>query len=65
MCTGFVQNYAGLIVMRLLLGAAEGCIFPSLSLFLLNWYKREEIVTRIVYIFGIYEENECVVRRES
>jgi hypothetical protein len=61
MCTGFVQNYAGLIVMSLLLGAAEGCIFLSLSLFLLNWYKCEEIRTQIVYIFGIYEENKCVV----
>lgn len=51
MCTGFCQSFGSLVAVRLLLGAAEGCIFPSLSLLLLNWYKREEIVTRITFIW--------------
>ena len=52
LCTGFCQSFGSLVATRLLLGAAEGCIFPSLSLLLLNWYKREEIVTRITFIWG-------------
>ncbi|KAH8821931.1 retrograde regulation protein 2 [Xylogone sp. PMI_703] len=52
LCTAFCQSFASLVAVRLLLGAAEGCIFPSLSLLLLNWYKREEIVTRITFIWG-------------
>lgn len=52
MCTGFVQSYGGLIATRVLLGGAEGCLFPSLGLFILNWYKREEIATRIAFLFG-------------
>lgn len=52
LCTGFVHSFGSLVAVRLLLGAAEGCIFPSLSLLLLNWYKREELVTRITFIWG-------------
>ncbi|CAM1509655.1 Fc.00g033940.m01.CDS01 [Cosmosporella sp. VM-42] len=52
LCTGFCQSFGSLVTTRLLLGAAEGCIFPSLSLLLLNWYKRDEIVTRITFIWG-------------
>ncbi|KAK1763705.1 high-affinity nicotinic acid transporter [Phialemonium atrogriseum] len=52
MCTGFVQSYGGLMATRLMLGAAEGCLFPSLSIFLLNWYRREEMGVRIFLLFG-------------
>ncbi|ETN37578.1 uncharacterized protein HMPREF1541_07200 [Cyphellophora europaea CBS 101466] len=48
---GFVQNFAGLAVCRMLLGAFEGFLFPSLTLMLANWYKREEIGLRISYLF--------------
>ncbi|KAK3704718.1 hypothetical protein LTR37_013692 [Vermiconidia calcicola] len=34
-----------------LLGAFEGCLFPSLTLFIANWYKREELGLRISYLF--------------
>ena len=34
---GFVQNFAGLAVCRLLLGMFEGVLFPSLTLMLANW----------------------------
>ena len=50
--TGFVQSYGGLMAARLFLGATEGCLFPSLSIFLLNWYRREEMGLRIFMIFG-------------
>jgi MFS family permease len=53
MCTGFIQNYAGLIVCRLLLGAFEGCLFPSMTMFLLNWYRREEVGQRVCYLYGM------------
>ncbi|ETI27215.1 hypothetical protein G647_09898 [Cladophialophora carrionii CBS 160.54] len=51
MCMGFIQNYAGLIVCRLLLGTFEGCLFPSMTMFLLNWYKREEVGQRVCYLY--------------
>lgn len=52
MCTGFVQNFGGLAATRLLLGFFEGCLFPSMTLLLANWYKREELATRISYLFS-------------
>jgi MFS family permease len=50
--TGFIQNYAGLLVTRLLLGAAEGGLFPSLTLYLMSWYKRDELAKRMCFLFG-------------
>jgi MFS family permease len=52
MCTGFVKSYPSLIATRLLLGLAEGMLFPALGLFLLNWYRREEAATRVAFLFG-------------
>jgi MFS family permease len=51
--TGFIENYAGLIITRLLLGACEGGLFPSLTLYLMSWYKREELAKRMCFLFGI------------
>ncbi|CZR54239.1 related to allantoate transport protein [Phialocephala subalpina] len=51
MCTGFVQGFPSLIVTRILLGFFEGCLFPSMTLFLCNWYKRDELATRIAFLF--------------
>jgi hypothetical protein len=53
LCTGFIQNYAGLLVTRLLLGAAEGGLFPALTLYLMSWYKRDELAKRMCFLFGI------------
>lgn len=52
MCNGFVQNFPGLCVCRLILGFMEGCLFPSMTLLLANWYLREELATRISYLFS-------------
>lgn len=52
MCNGFINNFAGLCACRLILGLLEGCLFPSLTLFMANWYLREELATRISYLFS-------------
>ncbi|RYO82255.1 hypothetical protein DL766_008751 [Monosporascus sp. MC13-8B] len=48
---GFVTNFAQLAACRMLLGMFEGFLFPSLTLMLANWYKRDEIGLRISYLF--------------
>ncbi|KAH9217780.1 hypothetical protein DL95DRAFT_270463, partial [Leptodontidium sp. 2 PMI_412] len=40
-----------LIVTGILLGLSEGYLFPSMTLFLCQWYKREELATRIAFLF--------------
>ncbi|KAK1767580.1 major facilitator superfamily domain-containing protein [Phialemonium atrogriseum] len=49
--TGLVQSFGPLVVTRVLLGFFEGCLFPSMTLFLCNWYKREELAVRIAFLF--------------
>ncbi|KAI3318781.1 retrograde regulation protein 2 [Xylariaceae sp. AK1471] len=49
--TGFVTSFGPLVVTRVLLGFFEGCLFPSLTLFMCNWYKREELGVRIAFLF--------------
>ncbi|KAF2006076.1 MFS general substrate transporter [Amniculicola lignicola CBS 123094] len=51
LCTGFVKNFGGLITCRILLGFFEGCLFPSMTLLLCNWYLREELGIRVAYLF--------------
>ncbi|KAF2704653.1 high-affinity nicotinic acid transporter-like protein [Pleomassaria siparia CBS 279.74] len=51
LCTGFVQSFGGLVTTRIFLGFFEGCLFPSMTLFLCNWYTREELGVRIAYLF--------------
>ena len=51
MCTGFISNFGSLVSLRLLLGFFEGCLFPSMTLLLANWYKREELGLRYAYLF--------------
>lgn len=52
LCTGFVQSFGSLVVCRILLGFFEGCLFPAMTLFLCNWYKREELAVRISFLFS-------------
>ncbi|OCL05540.1 retrograde regulation protein 2 [Glonium stellatum] len=49
--TGFIKDFSALVVTRIFLGFFEGCLFPSMTLFLCNWYKREELATRIAFLF--------------
>lgn len=50
--TGFIKSFGSLIVTRILLGFFEGCLFPSMALFLCNWYTREELGVRIAFLFS-------------
>lgn len=52
LCTGWVQNFGGLVTVRIFLGFFEGCLFPSMTLFLCNWYTREELGVRVAYLFS-------------
>ncbi|KAI0439700.1 retrograde regulation protein 2 [Xylaria telfairii] len=49
--TGFVRSFGPLVITRVLLGFFEGCLFPSITLFLCNWYKREELGVRVAFLF--------------
>ena len=52
MCTGFVQNEAQLIVIRLLLGLCEAGFFPGLCFYLTFFYRRRELGLRIFFLFA-------------
>ncbi|KIW43288.1 uncharacterized protein PV06_04406 [Exophiala oligosperma] len=47
LCTTFIHSYGSLITMRLLLGLAEGGLFPGYAFYLSSFYPRYEVVTRI------------------
>lgn len=47
MCIGFVKTYAQFIIVRALLGIAEGGLYPGSLLFLSTIYTREELALRV------------------
>lgn len=49
--TGVVQNYAGLIVCRLLLGAVESGLFPGMTIYLTMFYTKRELALRVGFLF--------------
>lgn len=51
MCTGWTQNKAQLIALRLLLGLFEAGFFPGVNFYLTFWYRRSELGVRIFYMF--------------
>ncbi|KAJ3858846.1 high-affinity nicotinic acid transporter [Lentinula novae-zelandiae] len=51
-CGAAVQNYAGLITIRTLLGAAEGGFFPCILYYLAFWFRPEEITLRICFMLA-------------
>lgn len=50
--TAFVSNYGQLLAVRLLLGLAESGLFPCLSLYLTQFYYRDEQAKRIALLFS-------------
>lgn len=50
--TGFITNVGGLYASRLVLGACEAGLFPSLTLYLTLVYRREEQARRVAYLFS-------------
>ncbi|BEI82522.1 hypothetical protein CcaverHIS002_0303900 [Cutaneotrichosporon cavernicola] len=49
---GFVQNFAGLLATRILLGVTEAGLFPGIAFFLTQWYRRFEISFRVALFFS-------------
>ncbi|OQD80460.1 hypothetical protein PENANT_c035G03521 [Penicillium antarcticum] len=47
MCLGFVQNFAGFVAVRALLGVAEGGLLPGMVLYLSTFYRRGDLALRI------------------
>lgn len=47
-----VRNFAGLFSARLFLGMTEAGLFPGVSFFLTQWYRRYEINFRIALFFA-------------
>nr|OQO29538.1 hypothetical protein B0A51_02630 [Rachicladosporium sp. CCFEE 5018] len=50
-CHGFVQNFAGLCIVRVLLGLFEAGFFPGAILIISKWYLPGESQTRIAIFF--------------
>lgn len=48
---GLCQNYASLLVCRLLLGLVEGGLFPGCAIYLTFFYTKQELALRIGYLF--------------
>ncbi|GJN73412.1 major facilitator superfamily transporter [Purpureocillium lilacinum] len=51
-CIAFIKSYASLLVMRCLLGVAEGGIFPGVVYYLTRWYTRYEYGFRIAIFYS-------------
>ncbi|KAI1742447.1 DNA-repair protein rad2 [Xylaria scruposa] len=51
LATGFVRNFGGLVVSRLLLGAFEAGLFPGLNVYLTFFYTKRELALRVGYLF--------------
>ncbi|RVX73940.1 hypothetical protein B0A52_02830 [Exophiala mesophila] len=47
-----VNNYSGLLAARLMLGLAEGGLFPGINLYLSMFYQREELQLRIAMFYS-------------
>ncbi|KAG6911077.1 hypothetical protein DXG01_004592 [Tephrocybe rancida] len=53
-CLGAVQNYSGLISVRVLLGAAEAGYYPCVIYYLAFWFRPDQMARRVAafYSFG-------------
>src|ERR1700761_6803924 len=47
-----IQNYAGFIACRFFIGLCEGGVFPGFVLYLSEFYRRDEIQSRIGLLYG-------------
>lgn len=53
MAQGFLHNYARIMVVRFFIGVLEGPFFPGVIFLLSCWYKKEELVKRIAFLYGM------------
>ncbi|KAI0594598.1 major facilitator superfamily domain-containing protein [Biscogniauxia sp. FL1348] len=51
MCMGFVQSYAGLVVLRFFLGVLEAGVMPGIIYLTSMYYKRHEFQKRMSFFF--------------
>ncbi|KAJ3066953.1 hypothetical protein HDU98_009818 [Podochytrium sp. JEL0797] len=51
-CMSFVQNFAGLVAVRVLLGIFEAGFFPGMLYYLSYWYKPQELAWRVGIFFS-------------
>ncbi|TIB34244.1 hypothetical protein E3P86_02851 [Wallemia ichthyophaga] len=49
--SGFQENFATLVALRLILGAFEAALFPCLAIYITFFYKRNEIAFRTAMLF--------------
>ncbi len=49
--SGLSQQFGGMLVCRLLLGAFEGGLFPGIVVYLTTFYTKRELALRINYLF--------------
>jgi MFS family permease len=49
--TGVVQNYGGLVAVRLIMGVIEAGLFPGLVIYLTLFYTRQQLAVRVGYLF--------------
>lgn len=52
MCMGFVNSYAALVVLRVLLGACEAGVLPGIIFLTSMYYKRHEYQKRLSVLFS-------------
>lgn len=52
MCMGFVHSYAGLVVLRFILGVAEAGVLPGIIYLTSMYYKRHEFQLRMSFLFS-------------
>ncbi|KAJ5664679.1 MFS general substrate transporter [Penicillium macrosclerotiorum] len=51
MCAAATHNFAGIMVVRVLLGFAESPFFPGALLLVSSWYKPQEIAPRVAVLY--------------
>ncbi|KAL3421325.1 major facilitator superfamily transporter [Phlyctema vagabunda] len=50
MCTAFINTWQQMVVLRLLLGMSQACVFPGLSYLVSTWYTRKEQQLRFAFL---------------
>lgn len=54
MCLGAAQNFAGLAVLRLIMGVLEAPLFPAVTILNTMWYKKSEQPVRMAITFTAF-----------
>lgn len=54
MCLAAAQNVAGLMVLRIIMGALEAPLFPAVTIINTMWYKKSEQPVRMAITFTAF-----------